>query len=419
MVMMKTMENIHSVSDVTRYIKMMFARESVLAHLQVRGELSNFKRYASGHCYFTLKDAGSAIKCVMFRSRAQGLRFEPQNGMQVIVSGNIAVYERDGVYQLYADRMIPDGIGDLALAFEQLKARLAAEGLFDEAHKQPLPHFPKTIGIVTSLSGAVLRDIYHVSKRRWPAIRLVLKPVLVQGEEAAQQIAEAIRFFNEKYPVDVLIVGRGGGSMEDLWAFNEEAVVRAIYASQIPVISAVGHETDFTLADFVSDQRAATPSQAAELAVPDRLELRRYIESQAKRLSEQARRQCATKRLRLDACLRSTALEKPQLLLAGRSQRLDRAVQALQHAMKQELTSRRHQLSIACEKLDMLNPLQVLYRGYGIVEKRGRIVTSVKETKPGERVHIVLRDGRLAARIEETDDPERKMKDAQKEGTLF
>lgn len=419
------MESIHSVSDVTRYIKMVLAREPALAHLQVRGELSNFKRYASGHCYFTLKDAGAAIKCVMFRSRAQGLRFEPQNGMQVIVSGNVAVYERDGVYQLYADRMIPDGIGDLAIAFEQLKARLAAEGLFEEAHKRPLPHFPKTIGIVTSLSGAVLRDIYRVSKRRWPAVRLVLKPVLVQGEEAAGQIAEAICFFNEKYPVDVLIVGRGGGSMEDLWAFNEEAVVRAIYASEIPVISAVGHETDFTLADFVSDQRAATPSQAAELAVPDRLELRRYVESQGKRLSEQAKRQCAAKRLRLDACLRSTALERPQLLLAGRSQRLDRAVQALQHAMKQELTARRHELSIACEKLDMLNPLQVLCRGYGIVEKRGRIVTSVRETKPGERVHIVMKDGRVAARIEDTNAgrsqqrQERKMEDAQKEGTLF
>lgn len=443
MVMMEHVEHIHSVSDVTRYIKMMFARETLFSHLQVRGELSNFKRYASGHCYFTLKDASSCLKCVMFRSRAQGLRFEPQNGMQVILGGSIAVYERDGVYQFYADRMVPDGVGELALALEQRKARLTAEGLFDEDHKQPLPRFPKTIGIVTSLSGAVLRDIYRVSKRRWPSVQLVLKPVLVQGEEAAAQIAGAIRFFNERYPVDVLIVGRGGGSMEDLWAFNEEVVVRAIYASKIPVISAVGHETDFTLADFTSDQRAATPSQAAELAVPDRLELKRYVMSLAARLREQSRRQCDAKRLRLNACLRSTALEKPQLLLAGRSQRLDRAVQALQHTMKQELTLRRHRLSLACEKLDMLNPLQVLYRGYGIIEKRGRIVTSVQDAKVGERVQIVLKDGRVAARIEDLDESgenaprrartsrkrqqeqnsqlgqERKMEDAQKEGTLF
>ena len=245
---------IHNVSEVTNYIKRMFQREPVLGCIH-RGELSNFRCYASGHCYFTLKDAASAIKCVMFRSRAQGLRFRPENGMQVVVSGSISVYERDGVYQLYADHMMPEGAGDLALAFEQLKARLASEGLFDDAHKQPLPRFPKRIGIVTSISGAVLRDIYHVSKRRWPAVQLVLRPVLVQGEEAAAQIAAAIAFFNEKYPVDVLIVGRGGGSMEDLWAFNEEPVVRAIYASKIPVISAVGHETDFTLADFASDQR--------------------------------------------------------------------------------------------------------------------------------------------------------------------
>ena len=328
---------IHSVSEVTNFIKRMFQREPVLGCIQVRGELSNFRCYASGHCYFTLKDATSCIKCVMFRSRAQGLRFRPENGMQVVVSGNISVYERDGVYQLYADRMMPEGAGDLALAFEQLKARLAAEGLFDAAHKKPLPRFPKRIGIVTSISGAVLRDIYHVSKRRWPSVQLVLKPVLVQGEEAAAQIAAAIAFFNEKYPVDVLIVGRGGGSMEDLWAFNEEPVVRAIYASKIPVISAVGHETDFTLADFASDQRAATPSQAAELAVPDRAELLRYTESLMARLAQQGKRQLQEKRLRLDACRRSAALQKPQLLLASRTQRLDHATARLDALMKSQM----------------------------------------------------------------------------------
>lgn len=381
---------IHSVSEVTNFIKRMFQREPVLGCIQVRGELSNFRCYASGHCYFTLKDANSCIKCVMFRSRAQGLRFRPENGMQVVVSGNISVYERDGVYQLYADRMVPEGAGDLALAFEQLKARLAAEGLFDAAHKKPLPRFPKRIGIVTSISGAVLRDIYHVSKRRWPSVQLVLKPVLVQGEEAAAQIAAAIAFFNEKYPVDVLIVGRGGGSMEDLWAFNEEPVVRAIYASKIPVISAVGHETDFTLADFASDQRA----------VPDRAELLRYTESLMARLAQQAKRQLQEKRLRLDACRRSAALQKPQLLLASRTQRLDHATARLDALMKSQMKEKRHALEIALQQLDYLNPVHILRQGYGIVEKEGSPVTSVCAVHEGDRLTVTLKDGRLTARVE-------------------
>ena len=336
----------------------------------------------------------------MFRSRAQGLRFRPENGMQVVVSGNISVYERDGVYQLYADRMVPEGAGDLALAFEQLKARLAAEGLFDAAHKKPLPRFPKRIGIVTSISGAVLRDIYHVSKRRWPSVQLVLKPVLVQGEEAAAQIAQAIAFFNEKYPVDVLIVGRGGGSMEDLWAFNEEPVVRAIYASKIPVISAVGHETDFTLADFASDQRAATPSQAAELAVPDRAELLRYTESLMARLAKQAKRQLQEKRLRRDASRRSGALQRPQLLRASRTQRLDHATARLDALMKSQMKEKRHALEIALQQLDYLNPVHILRQGYGIVEKEGSPVTSVRAVHEGDRLTVTLKDGRLTARVE-------------------
>ncbi|WP_432646607.1 exodeoxyribonuclease VII large subunit [Mitsuokella sp.] len=398
---------IHSVSDVTRYIKTMFQRETVLSHLQVRGELSNFKCYASGHCYFTLKDANSCIKCVMFRSRAQYLRFRPENGMQVVVSGGISVYERDGVYQLYADRMTPEGAGDLALAFEQLKVKLAAEGLFDAAHKKPLPKFPKRIGIVTSISGAVLRDIYHVSKRRWPAIQLVLKPVLVQGEEAAEQIADAIRFFNEKYPVDVLIVGRGGGSMEDLWAFNEEPVVRAIYDSRIPVISAVGHETDFTLADFASDQRAATPSQAAELAVPDREDYLRYLESLRTQLGQQLKRALTEKRLRLDACCRSTALKNPHLLLASRLQRLDQARNKLDSLTKAQAQAKRHALEIVLQKLDLLNPMHILRQGYGIIEKEseGGAVSSIKDVKKGDELTVTLKDGRFSAEVRQVKPP--------------
>lgn len=389
--------NVHSVSSLNAYIKGLFARETVLQHILVRGEVSNFKRYMSGHCYFTLKDAKSALKCVMFRSYASRLRFQPENGMQIVVEGRIAVYERDGVYQLYAENLQPEGAGSLAIAFEQLKQKLSAEGLFDAAHKKPLPKFPKKIGIVTSLSGAVLRDIYHVSKRRWPSVELVLYPVTVQGGESAAEIAAGIRFFNEKYPVDVLIVGRGGGSMEDLWSFNEEAVVRAIYDSVIPVISAVGHETDFTLADFAADRRAATPSQAAEFAVPDRQELRRYVESLRARLGTLARREVQTRRLRVEGLLQSTALSKPQLLLAGRKQRLDRAQARLLELCQKSLVTKKQALTTAMEKLEILSPVHVLRRGYSIVEKQGRPITSVRQVTAGDALTLVMKDGRITA----------------------
>lgn len=389
--------NVHSVSSLNAYIKGLFARETVLQHILVRGEVSNFKRYMSGHCYFTLKDAKSALKCVMFRSYASRLRFQPENGMQIVAEGRIAVYERDGVYQLYAENLQPEGAGSLAIAFEQLKQKLSAEGLFDAAHKKPLPKFPKKIGIVTSLSGAVLRDIYHVSKRRWPSVELVLYPVTVQGGESAAEIAAGIRFFNEKYPVDVLIVGRGGGSMEDLWSFNEEAVVRAIYDSVIPVISAVGHETDFTLADFAADRRAATPSQAAEFAVPDRQELRRYVESLRARLGTLARREVQTRRLRVEGLLQSTALSKPQLLLAGRKQRLDRAQARLLELCQKSLVTKKQALTTAMEKLEILSPVHVLRRGYSIVEKQGRPITSVRQVTAGDALTLVMKDGRITA----------------------
>lgn len=386
---------IHSVSQVTAYIKGMFDRERAFGSILIRGEISNFKRYASGHCYFTLKDEASSLKCVMFRASAAHLRFQPENGMQVVGSGRISVYERDGVYQFYVNSMKPEGAGDLALAFEQLKAKLTAEGLFDEAHKKPLPRFPHTIGIVTSSSGAVLRDIYHVSKRRWPSIQLVLRPVLVQGEQSAEQVAAAIRFFNESYPVDVLIVGRGGGSMEDLWSFNEEPVVRAIYESKIPVISAVGHETDFTLADFAADRRAATPSQAAELAVPDREELTRYVESLQDRLQTVSRRGIQQKRLRLGALLSSTALRQPQLLLAARRQRLDHAMARLQELGKSQMEARKHRLQLAMDRLDLLSPLHVLRRGYGVLEREGAAVTSIRQVQEGDAMTVILKDGRV------------------------
>ena len=388
---------VHSVSDVTRYIKGMFEGEAILSDLLIRGEVSNFKRYPSGHCYFTLKDAGASMKCVMFNGYARSLRFTPENGMQVIAGGSVSVYERDGAYQLYVNALTPEGAGALALAFEQLKEKLHAEGLFDEAHKQPLPRFPRRIGIVTSSAGAVLRDIHKVAKRRWPSVQLILCPVLVQGTEAAGQIAAAIRFFNEKYPVDVLIVGRGGGSAEDLWAFNEEPVVRAIYASRIPVISAVGHETDTTLADFVSDRRAATPSQAAEFAVPDADELRQYADGLLLRLHAGRTRQMEQRSMRLWTLLDRPWHRNPKLLLAVPMQRTDRALERLHHAAKDGRTNARHRLELVLKRLELLNPVQILYRGFSVVEKDGKTVTRSKELAADDLLTITFADGKVSA----------------------
>lgn len=387
---------IHSVSEVNNFIKQLLASTPILSSIMVRGEISNFKCYASGHCYFTLKDASSALKCVMFRSQAQHLRFQPVNGLSVIASGNIAVYERDGVYQLYVDSLAPEGKGDLALAYEQLKNRLAAEGLFAKERKKALPKFPKKIGVVTSLSGAVLRDIYHVTKRRWPAVQLVLYPVQVQGEFSAKQVALAIEFFNTKYAVDVMIVGRGGGSMEDLWSFNEEVVVRAIAASKIPIISAVGHETDFSLADLAADVRAATPSQAAELAVPDRDELKRYVVRMQRQLAQMARRELNERRLRLQACQKNKLLQRPELLLADRRQRLDNLISKLRQCLDENITVKNHQLSLALEKLSVLNPAKTLQRGFALVEHGGKIVTRVQEVKKGDKLQLTFSDGKVS-----------------------
>ena len=390
---------VHSVSDVNRYLKDLLAGEPLLQGISVRGEISNFKQYPSGHCYFTLKDTNSALKCVMFRSRAQYLRFLPQNGMQVVAGGSIAVYERDGVYQLYVDSLIPEGTGDLALAFEQLKEKLAAEGLFDPARKQPLPTFPKKIGVVTSSAGAVLRDIYRVSKRRWPGIQLVLYPVQVQGEGAAEQIARGIDFFAEEYAVDVIIAGRGGGSMEDLWAFNEEPVVRAIAACPVPLISAVGHETDFTLADFAADMRAATPSQAAELAVPDRSEVMRQVENLTGQLTRQVQRELALRRQRLEGLLNSRVMREPQSMLAERRQRLDFLLAGLQRTAKVELQSKQHKLGLILNRLAAINPAAVMGRGYGIVTRQDKLVSSIQAVEIDDELQLTFTDGHVQAKV--------------------
>ena len=392
-----------TVSELTRYLANLIGGDSALRNVAVTGEISNFKRYSSGHCYFNLKDRGAIIPCVMFRSHASRMRFQPGDGMQVIASGGVNVYAEGGKYQLYVSSMVPEGIGDLAAAFEQLKARLAGEGLFDEARKKPLPLYPRRIGIVTSPTGAVLRDIFRVSKLRFPGIRLVLKPVQVQGAGAAEQIAAAIDFFNEQYPVDVLIVGRGGGSMEDLWSFNEEIVVRAIYRSRIPVISAVGHETDFTLADFAADRRAATPSQAAEFAVRDAGELARYLAGLERRMTVSVRNFLASRHGRVADLMGRQVFRQPKLMLAQRQQGTDLLRERLIAATASEITRRRQQVCHLVDKLELVNPAGVLRRGYGIVQRQdGAVVSSVEQVNMGDVVKVSLSDGYLEAFVTKT-----------------
>ena len=401
---------IYTVSEVARYLKNALDDDPILANLMVRGEISNFKRHYSGHCYFTLKDANASLRAVLFRGRAQFLKFQPENGMKVVAGGNLSVFERDGQVQLYVSTLLPEGAGALSVAFAQLKEKLAAEGLFDAARKRPLPFYPRRIGVVTSASGAVLRDIYKVAKRRNPAVALRLYPVQVQGAEAAGQIAAALRFFNERDPVDALIVGRGGGSMEDLWAFNEEIVVRAVSASKIPVVSAVGHETDFTLTDFAADVRAATPSQAAELVVPNRRELLRRVQAAGALLEAKARGVLEAKRRRLAACLARRAIARPQLLLGEKRQALDYAADRLARARAAAVQERRGRLLLCMEKLELLSPLEALKRGYAIASSGGEAVRSVKALRPRQALRLILADG--SAGVTVTDVREGRAEDA-------
>lgn len=364
-----------SVSEVNQYLKQLLESQSDLHHIPVLGEISNFKRYQSGHCYFTLKDEKSALKCVMFKSSAAHLSFEPQNGEKVVALGSISIYERDGVYQLYVTAMRRQGVGDLMQAYEALKEKLTKEGLFDESRKKPLPRLPRAIGIITSPSGAAVHDIITVSRRRNKGVKLILYPVSVQGEEAAGEIVRAIDFFHRHHLADLLIVGRGGGSIEDLWAFNEEPVVRAIAASEIPIISAVGHETDFTLSDFAADARAATPSQAAEIAVIDVAAYRNgiafYWDKAAKLLE---------KKIHEDAQL------------------ADSLQQELVQAMAAELDAKKHRLSLMAAKLSALSPLTVLSRGYSITTTAGhRAVQGVSDVSVGDTIRTTVADGTISS----------------------
>ncbi len=401
-------ENIYSVGEINNFIKNILEGEPELRNVQVIGEVSNFKRYPTGHCYFTLKDAGALLKCVMFRSKAQGLRFEPVNGETVVAIGRIAVYERDGVYQLYTDILKQQGLGDLMQAYNKLKQKLERAGLFAAERKRALPVNPHTVGIITSQAGAAVRDIITVARRRNSGIKLLLYPVKVQGAGAAAEIAAAVEFFNRHKLADVLIVGRGGGSIEDLWAFNEERTVRAVAASKIPVVSAVGHETDYTLCDFAADVRAATPSQAAELAVADVEGYRRRVEYLLKRSQSLMRTRLAQYEHRLDVASSSWALRDAERLFAAQMQRTDAAVQRLREAMAGLQQQRQHALALAAARLDSLSPLAVLARGYTVTQKDDyTLLQSAQQVHWGDELITTLADGTVRSVVQQVEGREK------------
>ncbi len=393
-----------TVSELNAHIKGLLDGDSLLGSLAVRGELSNYKIYSSGHHYFTLKDAESSLKCVMFRSNASKIRFRPENGMGVTAVGSVSVYPRDGVYQLYCTELIPTGLGDLYLAYEQMKARLEKEGLFDPTHKKALPVFPKRIAVITSGSGAAVRDIIRVLVHRWPDAEVVVLPVRVQGVEAPPEIVGAIRYANRYRVGDLIITGRGGGSMEDLWAFNDERVARAIFDSELPVISAVGHEPDVTISDYVADLRAATPSNAAELAVPDQADVREALSSLQSRLEHALRRQLAEGANRLKDLSGRKVLTTPTAYLDFKRMELDRLQRRMVTVSEGWLAARRQQFGKTAAALDAMSPLKVLGRGYAVAtNEKGIVIRSVADASEGEKLRLRVTDGMLHCRVEADD----------------
>ncbi|MDD6485067.1 MAG: exodeoxyribonuclease VII large subunit [Clostridiales bacterium] len=387
-----------TVSQINNYLKRLIDHAVQLNDVWVKGELSNFKLHYSGHIYTTLKDEGGVLKAVMFKSSASKLSFEPKDGMKVLARGKVGVYEAGGVYQLYIEEMIPDGVGELYIAYEQLKARLGEEGLFDQRYKKPIPRYPKCVGVVTAPTGAAVRDIINVITRRYPLAEIVIYPAQVQGMGAKESIAEAIEYFNENRLADTLIVGRGGGSIEDLWAFNEELVARAIFNSKIPVISAVGHETDFTIADFVADLRAPTPSAAAELAVPSAAELASSVQTMLSLGAHSVLKALENRRMHLKA-LRP---KNPKDIINDGSLKLDTLTGRLLNGYKMKLMSAKKQLSQSGAKLDALSPLRTMARGYSIpLSSDGSVIRSAKELSPGTEFTLKLNDGQRRCRVEE------------------
>lgn len=395
-------QQIYEVSQINEYLKLRFEEDEFLSAVFIRGEISNYKLYPSGHHYFSLKDANGSIRCVMFKGNAFRLRFRPENGMKVIAFGRISVFPRDGAYQLYCADMTPDGIGDLHVAFEQLKAKLQAQGLFSLERKKPLTKYPHRIAIITSSAGAALRDMLRILRKRYPLCEVKLLAVRVQGEEAPGEIAAAIRYANQYRVADLIITGRGGGSIEDLWAFNDERVAHAIAESEIPVISAVGHEPDVTISDFVADLRAATPSNAAELAVPDQLELRQQLDAKRSLLLTLMQKKLKQERQAVFALAAARCLRSPINYLNDQRLRLDYTHRRLGAASTKLLNKNREQFVRLTAKLDAMSPLKVLGRGYSVtLNEKGQLVKSVKAVKRGESLTVQMSDGKLTAQVQE------------------
>lgn len=395
-------QQVLSITQINEYIRSQMDSDALLNNVAVRGEISNYKVYPSGHHYFTLKDEGAALKCVMFKGNAMRLRFRPDNGVKVIAMGKISVYPRDGAYQLYCTAMAMDGIGDLYAAFEQLKRKLEAQGLFDPTHKKPLPKYPGTIGIVTSSAGAAIHDMLRILRKRYPLSKVRLLPVRVQGVEAPEEIAGAIRYANMYRLADLLIVGRGGGSIEDLWAFNDERVAYAIYHSDIPVISAVGHEPDVTISDFVADLRAATPSNAAELAVPDQDALRQMLDSMSGAMATALSRQLTAARRHYQLLSAHPSLQSPVSYLEQRRKNLELLKNKLISNQNQQINSAKARYIAMTSKLDAMSPLKVLTRGYAMAQREdGTVLRSVSQVETGDPITISVSDGRLCASVTE------------------
>ena len=395
-------QHIFGVTEVNHLVKLLLDHEPMLSNVAVRGELSNYKIYPSGHHYFTLKDPEGALRCVMFKGSAMKLRFRPENGMKVVAAGRITVFPRDGAYQLYCDTLTPEGAGDLAVAFEQLKAKLSAEGLFDPAHKKPLPAYPERIAIVTSSAGAAVHDMIRILRRRYPVAKVILLPVRVQGVEAPPEIVGAIRYANRWRVADLIITGRGGGSMEDLWAFNDERVARAIYESELPVISAVGHEPDVTIADYVADARASTPSNAAEIAVPDQAELRRWLRGAEDRMTQSEAQRLETLRQKLESLAGKRVLTDQLAYVQDKRMELLHVQQRLGDLAGAALSQKRQRFSALAASLDAMSPLKVLGRGYAMAQnEEGRILKSYRDVNGGEWVKVTLGEGGFTCRVEE------------------
>lgn len=388
-----------TVTDLNLYVKEKFVQDEFLNNVLVKGEISNFKRHYTGHLYFTLKDENSLIKCVMFKGYADKLPFEPKEGSKVIVFGTVSVYERDGVYQIYTKAMEEDGVGDLYQQFQKLKNDLEKEGYFDVAHKKKIPMFPKTIGVLTSKTGSVVKDIINVSTRRNPNVNLRICPVPVQGEGAAIKIAKAIKYMNENKLADVLILARGGGSLEDLWPFNEKVVADAIYESELPIISAVGHETDFTISDFVSDLRAPTPSAAAELAVPNIMEVEDKIALYQKRLRDSLLKKVEIMRMQYEKCMSSRVFKEPKRFIYDEYQKIDTYLKRLENSIKIKQKEEKTKYIELIAKLDALSPLKTLTRGYSVTLHKGKVVKSSNSLNPGDEIDLKFIDGDVKAEI--------------------